>query len=221
MSVDRTAGDSIPGSGVQTEALASFLKAAAESVQYDEARDAELTKVAEYLKGKIAEGKPIKMNFICTHNSRRSHMGAVMAAAAAVYHGVKNVQTYSGGTEGTALAPPAVGAMMRAGVSVTKMDSSSNPIYRLDVGQPLLMDCFSKRFDEAPNPTSDFAACMVCGSANEACPLVTGCDARFPLLYTDPKASDGGSATEQADAYTKALTQIGGELMVAFSRAVK
>mmetsp|Transcript_62486 Transcript_62486/g.116121 ORF Transcript_62486/g.116121 Transcript_62486/m.116121 type:complete len:221 (+) Transcript_62486:55-717(+) len=217
---DRTAGDATPGTGVQTEALKSFLEAAMKSVSFDSERDEQLTKVAEYIKGKIAAGSEIKMNFICTHNSRRSHMGAVMAAAAAVYHGVKNVKTYSGGTEGTALAPPAVAAMMRAGVAVTKLDSSSNPLYRLDVGAPLQMDCFSKKFNEAPNPASDFAACMVCGSANEACPLVTGCDARFPLLHKDPKASDGGSAEEQAAAYTQALTQIGGELMVAFSRAL-
>ena len=39
-----------------------------------------------------------QLNFICTHNSRRSHLGQIWAAIAGAYYNV-DVATFSGGTE--------------------------------------------------------------------------------------------------------------------------
>ena len=46
--------------------------------------------------------KPIQLMFVCTHNSRRSHISQQRAQASAAYLNVDNVQTFSGGTEATA-----------------------------------------------------------------------------------------------------------------------
>jgi len=47
----------------------------------------------------------VKLHFICTHNSRRSHFSQIWAQAMAAYHKVPHVLCYSGGTEATALYP--------------------------------------------------------------------------------------------------------------------
>jgi len=67
-----------------------------------------LQPLAAYLQGKLNAGETIRLNFICTHNSRRSHLSQIWAQAMAFYFGVKNVFCYSGGTEATAMFPKVV-----------------------------------------------------------------------------------------------------------------
>jgi arsenate reductase len=43
---------------------------------------------------KVNEQKEIKLNLICTHNSRRSHLAQVWAQTAAAYFNLKNVFCY-------------------------------------------------------------------------------------------------------------------------------
>ena len=43
-----------------------------------EERKALLSKIAGYISEKLAKGETVKMNFICTENSRRSHLGHVL-----------------------------------------------------------------------------------------------------------------------------------------------
>ena len=49
------------------------------------------------IEGKKKEEK-VKLNFICTHNSRRSHLSQVWAKTMSDYFGVKGIKCYSGGT---------------------------------------------------------------------------------------------------------------------------
>ena len=72
--------------------------------------------------------KDVKLNFICTHNSRRSHMGQIWAQTAAEYFSVANVYCFSGGTEVTAFNPRAVKAIKNAGFLVEQTNESENPI---------------------------------------------------------------------------------------------
>ena len=90
-------------------------------------RREQLDKIADYVKGQVKSAQPIKLTFICTHNSRRSHMSQIWAAIAAQYYGVAGVETFSGGTEATAFNPRAVAALKRAGVKVEKKDDEANP----------------------------------------------------------------------------------------------
>ena len=49
---------------------------------------------------------------------------------------------------------------------------------------------FSKTYFDASNPQAGFAALMVCGEADAACPVVKGASARISMPYLDPKIYD-------------------------------
>jgi len=70
-----------------------------------------LTTITEYIQRKKSEGLPIQLIYVCTHNSRRSHFGQIWSAVAAVYYGVLDVTTFSGGTEATAFNQNAIQAL--------------------------------------------------------------------------------------------------------------
>ena len=188
----------------------------AEFNQIDEKRKAQLDEVSRFIRAQAAAKKPIRLVFICTHNSRRSHMGQLWAALAAETYGIR-ASVYSGGTEATAFNPRAVAAMERTGFRVEKTTEDENPIYHLrfsDDRPPLT--CFSKRHDNAPNPKEEFAAIMVCSDADKLGPAVPGAAARFSIPYADPKSNDG-QATEAAT-YDERCAQIAREMLYVMSR---
>ena len=98
-----------------------------------EERKRELRKLALFIRTKQASNEPANLTFICTHNSRRSHMSQLWAATAAAWYGVKDVGTFSGGTEATAFNPRAVAALQRAGF-VIENPGGDNPHYRVAYG---------------------------------------------------------------------------------------
>lgn len=143
-------------------------------------------------------------------------MAQLWTAAAANVYGL-NVLTYSGGTEDTAFNPRAVAAMGRAGFKIEKATDDTNPIYhaRMSDDRPA-MTCFSKAYDNAPNPKLGFGAVMVCGEADQACPYVEGATGRFSLPFVDPKVSDD-TALEEAT-YDERCAQIAREMLYMMSR---
>ena len=74
-----------------------------------------LQPLAEFIQSKTDTQEPIRINFICTHNSRRSLLSQVWAQTMACYFNVQNVQCYSGGTESTALFPMVVQTLKNTG----------------------------------------------------------------------------------------------------------
>lgn len=166
------------------------------------------------LRNYIAENNPARLNFICTHNSRRSHLGMIWAIVAAHYHGLDQVESYSGGTEATALNPRMVVALARAGFRIDD-PGGENPHYlvHFSADAPPLI-CFSKRYDDSANPSAGFAAIMTCSEADENCPLIFGADLRLPLTYEDPKLADDTPA--ETARYDERLRQIGREVLFAF-----
>lgn len=200
------------------EPLAEFVTARrGEFDRIDAGRRAQLDALSAYIREQRAADKPVRLNFICTHNSRRSHMSQLWAAVAAEAYGIP-VTVYSGGTEATAFNPRAVAAMERAGFRIEKTTDDKNPIYHVRVAdnRPALT-CFSKRYDNAPNSTEGFAAVMVCDQADAACPTVSGAAARFSLPFVDPKAADG--TPKEAETYDARCAQIARELLYVMSRA--
>jgi len=169
-----------------------------------------------YISEKLSNNAEVKLNFICTHNSRRSHMSQIWAQTAAYYFGIENVKCYSGGTEATAFNPRAVKAVSDFGLRIEKSDESENPVYKVyfsDSGNPL--ECFSKVYSDAFNPQKNFAAIMTCSDADEKCPIVHGADQRFPIRYNDPKEFDDTEL--EAKMYSKRSEQIGIEMLFVFS----
>ena len=175
-----------------------------------------LTKLALYVRSRVSAGEPAKLVFICTHNSRRSHMSQIWATAAANYYGVPKVECFSGGTEATAFNARAVAALERAGIKIEKTDEEKNPKYRVDVADGLQLISFSKKYSDAPNPTSDFCAVMTCSTADKNCPTVAGASLRVAIPFEDPKVSDG-TPTEAAT-YDERCAQICREMLYLFSQ---
>jgi protein-tyrosine-phosphatase len=181
-----------------------------------EARKEQLKKLAVYIRNQTAAGRLARLTFICTHNSRRSHLAQVWASAAAAYYGVDNVETFSGGTEATAFNSRAVASLERAGFKIEPGPEKSNPRYKVflgTTGEPLV--CFSKVYDAEPNPKADFCAVMTCAQADKNCPLVHGASYRLSIPYEDPKAADGTPA--EAATYDERCAQIAREMLYAFS----
>jgi len=158
--------------------------------------------------------------FICTHNSRRSHLSQIWASTAAAYYGVPGVETYSGGTEATAFNPRAVAALKRAGFEISHSATQDNPHYtvRFHDNAPA-MECFSKVYKQPPNPTADFCAIMTCAQADKNCPVVRGATLRIGVPYEDPKAFDG--TPEEAAKYDERCQQIAREILYVFANASK
>ncbi len=171
---------------------------------------------ADHISDKLKSRKEINLIFICTHNSRRSHMAQIWAQTAAEYFSIKNINCFSGGTEATAFNPRAVKTINKAGFKIDKQDDSNNPVYLVsysDDSEPV--KCFSKVYSDKFNPQKDFAAIMTCSDADENCPVVFGAEARFPVRYEDPKKYDNTELEEIK--YQERFEQIGREMLFLFS----
>jgi protein-tyrosine-phosphatase len=180
-------------------------------------RKEQLEEVAAYVKEKSSAIQDVQMTFICTHNSRRSHMSQVWAQTAAHYYQIPNVQCYSGGTEATAFNPRAVKAMKKAGFNIEKTGNETNPVYLVSYSnkaEPL--QCFSKKFEDDFNPQTNFAAIMTCSQADEGCPFVPGAEVRFSIPYEDPKVAD--DTPEEEAKYDERCRQIATEMFYLFSK---
>lgn len=182
-----------------------------------EERQTQLRKLALYIGSRAKAEQPARLTFICTHNSRRSHMSQIWAAVAAGYYGVGGGEMYSGGTEATAFNPRAVAALERAGLKIKKCDEAKNARYEVrfdDDADPLV--CFSKVYSDASNPQKDFCAVMTCSQADKSCPAVRGASLRFALPFDDPKVADDTAA--EAAKYDERCQQICREMLYVFSQ---
>lgn len=176
-----------------------------------------LRQLTDFVESKSKKGEKIELIFICTHNSRRSHISQIWAQAAAGYYGIGNVVSYSGGTEATAFNPRAVKAMVDAGFKVTATSNGSNPIYEVEFADDANeVIAFSKKYDSPSNPQGGFAAIMTCSHADENCPVVFGMEKRISLPYNDPKDFDG--TPQEAEKYAERVREIGAEILYAFSQ---
>ncbi len=180
-------------------------------------RKEQLDQLSAYFSKKYKIGSTPKATVICTHNSRRSHMGQLWISVAAAYYGLPAVGTYSGGTAVTAFNPRAVKALQDLGFDIaTVPPKTENPIYQVRWNDGMTpYPAFSKCYDNPPNPTEDFAAIMVCTSADEGCPIVPGCDFRLALPFNDPKAFDDTPLA--AAKYEERGRDIGREFLYVFS----
>jgi arsenate reductase len=195
------------------ETIRTFLK------QFDKMpndRKEILHELTRFMQDKMTRNQKIELIFICTHNSRRSHIAQIWAQLAAAYYGIY-VVSYSGGTEATAFNPRAVKAMEDAGFKISQASNAGNPIYEVyfsDDAPPVI--AFSKKYDSGTNPEKGFAAVMTCSHADENCPVVLGTEKRISLPYNDPKDFDG--TAQEREKYTERVKEIGTEILYAFSQ---
>lgn len=176
-----------------------------------------LQPLIDFINEKKKNQVPILLNFICTHNSRRSHLAQIWAQTAAAYFKIPDVHCYSGGSEVTALFPEIAGTLMEAGFYIWKLNESENPVYAVKYSENALpVIGFSKKYDDVFNPRTGFAAIMTCSHADGNCPFIPGAEKRIPVTFEDPKISDG--TPEQTGIYQKRSLEIGAEMMYVFSK---
>ncbi len=174
-----------------------------------------LQPLVNYIQKKSEANETIRLNFICTHNSRRSHLSQIWAQTMAFHYGIKNVFCYSGGTEATAMFPKVAETLVIQGFQIQKLSDTENPVYAVMYSQnenPII--CFSKTYNNDFNPKSNFGAIMTCNNADEGCPIVFGAEARFPIKYDDPKAFDGTDL--QTEKYAERSLEIAQEMWWVF-----
>ncbi|MGB1926549.1 MAG: protein-tyrosine-phosphatase [Rubripirellula sp.] len=223
--IHRSFGDHIVSATIDMTSLhpsvLAFLKQREQEFDnIDAERKTLLDQLTDYVQERFANHQVTQLTFLCTHNSRRSHLSQIWAKVAADYYRIQPLQTYSGGTEATALNPRVVDSLKRTGFEIkVNGGSPDNPLYLVSYSKAARpLECFSKTFDASTNPADHYAAVMTCSSADRACPVVPGSDARLPIRYDDPKVSDGTS--EEAATYDARSRQICREMLFAMSRVV-
>ena len=179
-----------------------------------------LQPLIEFISSKISKNEEVRLNFICTHNSRRSHLSQIWAQTMAYYYQIENVFCYSGGTEATALFPKVAETLTNQGFEILKLSETDNPVYAAKFAEnEHAVICFSKKYDDDFNPKSTFAAILTCDSADENCPIVYGAEARIPIKYEDPKKSDG--TAEMNETYFNRSLEIATEMKFVFENLRK
>jgi arsenate reductase len=185
------------------------------ALSISEERRSLLQPLIDYIKSKREKGQSIRLNFICTHNSRRSQFSQIWAQTAADYFEIPAF-CYSGGVEVTACNERTIHSLERSGFIISK-HGHSNPIYfilQAKDTRPILV--FSKLYDDIINPHGVFASIMTCSHADENCPVVPGSEVRIPVRYEDPKEFDD-TAMESVK-YDERSQQIASEMFYVFSR---
>lgn len=125
---------------------------------------------------------PVRVLFLCTHNSARSQM----AEALLRHHGKDRFEVFSAGTEQTRVHPLAIAAMADIGIDISSQRSKHLEEY---LGQ-------------------DFEYVItVCDSANESCPVFPGDPQRIHWSFSDPSAATGSDA-ERLRAFERVRDQI-------------
>lgn len=182
-----------------------------------EERKVTLKPLIDFIKLKASDNQDIRINFICTHNSRRSHLSQVWAQTMAQYFRINNVYCYSAGTEATALFPMVVKTLQNSGFEIRMLSEVSNPIYSIKFSEnEHAVIGFSKTLDDDFNPKSEFVAIMTCSQADEGCPFIAGAEQRIPITFEDPKVFD--NTPQQAEKYNERSLQIATEMYYVFSQ---
>ena len=199
------------------EPLSEYLKARRlEFDRIESPRLEVLTPLADRLQRELSDGHQPQIVFVCTHNSRRSHLAQLWTAAAAADQGLP-VHSWSGGTEATKFDHRAVASLKRSGFEIEPAGDGPNAGYlaRFDSGITP-MRCFSKVHDEPPNPDADFIAVMVCNEADRDCPYLAGASSRFTIPFLDPKIADG--TAEETRTYDERCRQVAREMLWTIDR---
>lgn len=154
-----------------------------------------LLQLVDVIQQDLAGNQTVAINFICTHNSRRSIFSQAWAQALFSYYGLTNFSFYSGGTETTAVYPEVLKTLQSSGFVVHPKTTGINPIYTLKTSETsTVIELFSKVYnDSTSNSDSNFIAVLTCSQVANDCPVVQGASYRIALPFTDPKLYDNSN----------------------------
>ena len=172
-------------------------------------RKEQIKPLIDTIKSSLSSHQSATVQFICTHNSRRSQTAEFLLDILAREYGL-NITALSAGTEATAFNPRMVTAITSYGFQLLEYGHDKNPLYIYSVEHDDLY-YYSKRYDEELIPIGQRIIVTVCGDAEENCPIIPGTFKRLHLGYTDPKHSDGTAS--EADTYRAKVLEIGVEML--------
>jgi len=176
-----------------------------------ESRKTRLLQLNNYLLHKLKNRQKTNLIFICTHNSRRSHLAQIWAATSINYYKLKNIKTFSGGTSITEFNKRVINILRKIGYKINN-PIGNNPHYRVSFSKNIsAAECFSKKYDSPFNPSKNFATIMTCSNAEKTCPLIPEAEETIFLPYNDPKLFDG--TKEEKKSYEKSCEKIGTEML--------
>ncbi|AQX07867.1 protein-tyrosine-phosphatase [Elizabethkingia ursingii] len=182
-----------------------------------EERKKTLQPLVDFIQQKVDSKQKVNLNFICTHNSRRSHLSQIWAQVASEYFNIMNVNCFSGGTEETAVYSKVIETLSNQGFNIFKIADGVNSVYAVKYGENVLpIIGFSKKYDSEFNPLSEFVAIMTCSQADGGCPFIAGAEKRIPITFEDPKVSD--NTPEQTQVYLERSIEIATEMFYVFSQ---
>lgn len=178
----------------------------------DMKRKVKLMEYASLFTKELKKNGELDLSFICTHNSRRSHMAQMIAIGLIKYLHIKHTYCYSGGTEVAEIYPTTLVALKDIGFEIKKVnyEEEVNPRYKIIFNEKTEITAFSKLYNDQSNPQANFIAIMVCSEAEKNCPVVQGANHRITLNYEDPKEFDG--TENELKAYIDKCHEIGNEL---------
>lgn len=197
-----------------------FFNASIKEFEITEDRKVLLNTISQFISNERKKFKKVRLNFICTHNSRRSQLAQVWAHYAISFYKLKRIRSYSGGTEATAFHRNTISTLQDAGFKFTlKEFSHENPIYEISYkGMKKPIVGFSKLYDHKINK-APFIAITTCSSAAENCPFIPEALQRFHVPYIDPKSSDDTELMSKK--YLETNRQIAAEMNYIFQQVSK
>ena len=107
-----------------------FFEYALENIRLTEERRELLIAISKKIADEYLDRGKVNLNFICTHNSRRSQLAQVWSFFYSEYFQLKNIFTYSGGTEATDFHRNTVKTLQKSGFLFDLIGfSHKNPKY--------------------------------------------------------------------------------------------
>jgi arsenate reductase len=202
-----------------TISVENFFVNAYKKATISDERKTLLLKISDAIAKEHILNKEVNLNFICTHNSRRSQLGQVWGFYAAHYFKL-NINAFSGGTEVTAFYRNTVKTLQKVGFEFQLTDfSHQNPTYQISFkGTNKAVLGFSKLYSNPLNK-EPFMAITTCNNADVNCPFIPTASHRFHLPFVDPKHADGSDIQEET--YLQTSQQIAGEIYFIFSEVKK
>jgi len=194
-----------------------FFEKAFKRTEISTVRKELLVEIAQKIAAEYKKDKKINLNFICTHNSRRSQLAQVWGFFAAQYFVLPTIYSFSGGTETTAFHRNTVKTLQKSGFTFNLVEfSHQNPKYLISYKETnTSIIAYSKLFDDAKN-NSPFIAITTCDSADANCPYVSHAIHRFHLPFVDPKHAD--ETDKKDEVYLQTNKQIAAEIYFLFDK---
>ena len=179
--------------------------------EIDTKRKKELEELGDFMVAQLEGQEKFNALFVCTHNSRRSHIADLWFKYGMYYYGLNKFESFSGGTEATAFNSKAIEAIKRAGFTVFYKKKVENPVVSITPKNYPVWNMKSKVYTHKVNPKSNFVAVMVCSDADKSCPVVDGAIGRFTIPYNDPRYFDNTPSEKQK--YDETVALIGTEML--------